>query len=63
MLVEYIAQVYDDKYKDEYTIDSLHAFTKVTIRLIAPNKGLKPAECGEEGIKSTDDQFVIADGT
>jgi len=63
MLVEYIAQVYDDKYKDEYTIDSLHAFTKVTIRLIAPNKGDKPAECAEGSIKSTDDQLVIGDGT
>ena len=63
MLVEYIAQVYDAKYKDEYTIDSLHAFTKVTIRLIAPNKGDKPAECNEEGIKSRDDQLVIDEGT
>lgn len=63
MLVEYIAQVYDTKYNDEYTIDTLYTFTKVTIRLIAPNKDDKPAECTEGNIKSTDDQLIIDNGT
>ena len=42
------------KKRDEYRIERLHAFNNVTIELIEPNKGLNPATCEGENIKSTE---------
>ena len=42
------------KKRDEYRIERLHAFNNVTIKLIEPNKGLNPATCEGENIKSTE---------
>jgi hypothetical protein len=42
------------KKRDEYIIERLHALYNVTIKLIDPNKELKPATCKEKNIRSTE---------
>jgi hypothetical protein len=41
--------------KDEYKIERLLAFNKVTIKLIEPNNELNPATCKEKNIISTEE--------
>ena len=43
------------KKKEEYKIDTLHAFVNETKELIEPNNELNPAKCKAKNIASTEE--------